>query len=120
MAFRMHIGWLAALVFLLAGAAPGQVQPPAPTRPAPAAAPLDPSVEITLKTSRQQTSAEAVFEILADVKNNSSEAVWFLPRFFTMIVPPEIDSTADVHVWYAMLPGHPTLTTTQLDFLNPF
>jgi hypothetical protein len=62
------------------------------------------AIEITPKTSRPQVSAGSNFGVTVDVRNRSNAAVYLSPKYFTMCLPPELDSRSP-YFWWAIFPG---------------
>src|SRR4029077_16824003 len=62
------------------------------------------AIEITPKTSRSQVSAGSNFGVTVDVRNKSNAAVYLSPKYFTMCLPPELDSRSP-YFWWAIFPG---------------
>lgn len=62
------------------------------------------AIDITARTSRPQVSAGSNFGVTVDIRNKSDVAVYLSPKFFTMCLPPELDSRAP-YAWWAIFPG---------------
>lgn len=94
------------LVSLMCGAAAAANQPP-PSEPKPASPPEiqgEPQLEMTVRTSRTQISADSDFGVLVDLKNKSNSEIFLRPESVTMTTPTEIE-TGTPNPWWAVIPG---------------
>ena len=74
-----------------------------------------PTIEITLMPSRQQAVAGSDFGITVHIENTSDQTIYFTPKSFLMVVPPELapEGTA---IWPATfpIPPKPNLDPTNI------
>lgn len=69
----------------------------------PATAPTESAIRITLVPSREQAVASSDFGIKARVENVSSQNVYFTPRSFSLVAPPELDPGLSSE-WFPLFP----------------
>jgi len=72
------------------------------------------SMRITLKASRDQTTAGSSFGITAEIENISSQPIYIMASALAMTVPPELDAHEPHDLW-AFIPG---VQAVQGDYWN--
>ena len=76
-----------------------------------------PTIELTLMPSRQQAVAGSDFGITVRIENTSDRTIYFLPKSFLMVVPPEL-AREGIAIWPATfpIPPNPKLDPTNISW----
>lgn len=104
--------WLVPLVSWAADNKHEVRKPETPSTPAQ----TKPTIGITLMPSRQQAVAGSDFGITVRIENTSDQTIYFTPKSFLMVVPPEL--SPEGAIWSATfpVPPKPDLNPSNIDW----